>query len=249
MLNTDKKVVHWGKSCAQTTATKGNEKGGDIVFSLPKSVDLLHVRFYAKFHANTIMPSHFVKIQAIPKGFWPNAGRRPPGNKAFWTGIEPSKNGKWLFYTYWHKMRSWNNANGEPNHPPEGTGTSFYGNVFHPDNQKTVELDKWICVEAMLKANTPGKSDGAQAFWIDGKLLGHWKTGTPVGSFIRDKFVTSGPFNKSPAPFPGFEFRKNKSVQITSVVLQWYFSKSTQTNIVYFDDIVVATQYVGPLTL
>jgi hypothetical protein len=30
-----------------------------------------------------------------------------------------------------------------------------------------------ICAEFMLKHNTPGQSDGEQAFWIGGRLLGH----------------------------------------------------------------------------
>jgi hypothetical protein len=27
----------------------------------------------------------------------------------------------------------------------------------------------------MLQHNTPGKSDGEQAFWINGQLRGHWR--------------------------------------------------------------------------
>jgi hypothetical protein len=31
-------------------------------------------------------------------------------------------------------------------------------------------VDKWICIEARMKLNTPGASDGQMSLWIDGKL-------------------------------------------------------------------------------
>jgi hypothetical protein len=250
---TEKSAVHSGLACAQTTATRGKNTGGDIVCSIPRSVDQVYLRFYCKFHKDTILPGHFVKIRAYPEGFWPNAGTHPPGDKAFWVGIEPTKQKKWIFYSYWYKMKSWNNPDGSANNPPDGDGKSFYGNTHYADNQVPLVVGKWICVEVMVKANTPGKSNGELAFWIDGKLVGHWRPGAPSGSFIRDKFVTSGFFNKNPAPFTGFEFRKNDKVKINSINLQWWIPKNlaasskTDFNRVYFDDIVVAEKYIGPL--
>jgi len=105
----------------------------------------------------------------------------------------------------------------------------------------------------MIKANTPGKSDGEQAFWIDGQKIGHWKPGSPVGTWSKDKFVTSGPLNKDPKPFEGFDFRLVDSVKLNQIALQWYISErvaeggKTIKNIVYFDDVVVAKEYIGPI--
>jgi hypothetical protein len=248
----DPDIVHSGSACLQSTATRGKDTGGDVVFRFPRPVDQLYLRFYCRFHKDTVMPHHFVKLRAIPRGFWPNAGRRPPGDKAFWTGIEPTSKRTWHFYTYWHKMNSWQNWGGMPNNPPDGDGRSFYGNSFTPDDQKPFEREQWICVEAMIKANTPGKLDGEQAFWIDGQKIGHWKPGSPVGTWAKDKFVTSGPSNKDPKPFEGFDFRLVDSVKLNQFSLQWYISERVAEggeavkNSVYFDDVVVATEYIGP---
>ncbi len=248
----DAKIASSGSACLQSTATRGKDTGGDVVYKFPKGVEQVYLRFYCKFHKDTIMPHHFVKIRARPERFWGSAGKRPPGDKAFWTGIEPRSDRTWFFYTYWHKMRSWQNDGGIPNNPPDGDGRSFYGNGFWPDKQKPFERDEWICVEAMMKANTPGKSDGELAFWIDGEKIGHWRHGEPVGTWSRDKFVTSGPFYKNPKPFEGFDFRAVDSVKLNQIALQWYVSekvaKKSQVdkNIVYFDDVVVATKYIGP---
>ena len=106
-----------------------------------------------------------------------------------------------------------------------------------------------------MKANTVGKSDGELALWIDGRLLGWWKPGTPVGTWSRDKFQTSGPYNTKPVPFDGFDFRSSPNVTINQVMLQWYVSDrvtgnaKTDRNTIYFDDVVVATTYIGPMVM
>ncbi len=106
----------------------------------------------------------------------------------------------------------------------------------------------------MVKLNTTGKHDGEQAFWIDGKKVGHWGPGGPVGTWIRERFVTSGPFNKNPQPFEGFDWRSDERLKINKSTLQWYVSDraakggKSDKNIVYFDNYVIATKYIGPLT-
>ena len=249
-------LVHSGTSACQATATRGEDTGGEVTYHLAKGVDQLYLRFYCKFDKDTCWPHHFVKIRALAPGFDGNAGEVPPGDKGFWTGIEPLR-GTWRFYTYWHKMRGWNN-------PVEGSATNddgtpntgkndFYGNSFTPDGQPPVERDKWICVEAMVKANTVGKSDGEMAFWIDGKKTGDYRAGEPIGTWSRNIYVTSGPNNKKPAPFSGFDFRTDPELKINEIGLLWYVSeeyaaKGTATrNSVYFDDVVVATSYIGPM--
>ncbi len=252
----DERLTHSGSACVQTTATRGKDNGGDVVFTFPKACDQVYLRFYTKFHKDSIMPHHFVKIRARDvswKGYGRGAGYRPDGDKAFWTGIEPSKNRTWHFYTYWYKMRSFENPDGTTNTPPDGNGRSFYGNSFNPTDQTPFNRDEWICVEAMMKANTVGKSDGEKAFWINGEKIGHWRPGEPMGSWIRDKFTTAdNVFNRNPKPFEGFDFRSSGAVKIYQIDLQWYVSQKvaekseTDKNIVYFDDVVVATKYIGP---
>jgi hypothetical protein len=79
----------------------------------------------------------------------------------------------------------------------------------------------------MVEANTPGKSDGRQAMWLDGKLVGE---------------------------FNGIRWRDDPGVKVNCFWLQHYgydgsdptrqFHKARQA--VWFDDVVIATQYVGP---
>lgn len=247
--------AHSGRRCALATATRGVDQGGEIALVLPKGEDRLFVRFYCRFAPDTCWPHHFVKLRALAKGFDGAAGKAPPGDQGFWTGIEPLR-GTWRFYTYWHRMRGWNNPGREPGRNDDGTETTkendFYGNSFTPDGQPPVPKDRWICVEAMLQGNTVGTHDGAMAFWIDGVEVGRYGPGTPVGSWWRNVFVTSGDKNTHPAPFPGFDFRTTSALRVNEVALLWYVSdeyaaKCTATqNRVWFDDVVVATEYIGP---
>lgn len=247
----DSTNAYGGSSYLQTTATRGVNTGGDVVLRLSEGVDQLYLRFYTKFDKNTVMPHHFVKIRAFyPEPYWGNAGKRPRGDEAFWTGIEPNSESKWQFYTYWHEMHSWQTYEGKPN--PERGDNPYYGNVFRPDNQVSFEREEWICVEAMMKANTPGKYDGEMAFWINGVKQGEWKPGFPEGVWRSDKFLTSTDEDLPMQPFEGFNFRTNERVKINEISLQWYVSEkfakkgTVDENIVYFDDVVIATEYIGP---
>lgn len=247
----DETISNSGSKSLQTTATKGEDTGGDVIFKFPDARDEVYLRFYTKLHKDTVIPHHFVKIRAFkPEPYWGNAGQRPKGDEAFWTGIEPSRNHTWQFYTYWHKMRSWQTYAGIPD--TSRGPNPYYGNVFHPQGQEPFEREEWICVEAYMKANTPGKSDGEMAFWINGKKIGEWKPGTPTGTWRGAQFVTDGEENIDPKPFEGFEFRSDGSVKISEISLQWYVSQEVANrgdadkNIVYFDDVVIATEYIGP---
>ena len=155
-----------------------------------------------------------------------------------------------MFYTYWHEMRSWQRPDGRS----DGRPNAFYGNNFLADGQRPfVGRGRWICVEIRLRLNKIGRHDGEQALWIDGKKVGHWGPGFPSGSWIRDRFVTSGPWNKDPKPFGGFSWRTDERLLIHRVLLQWYVSDrvarkaKTDRNIVDFDNLVIATQYIGPV--
>ncbi len=247
-IETDPTVVHRGKASLKITATKGVDQGGTVSYKFSGQKQIF-LRFYTKFHKDTIMPHHFVKIRAIKSGFWPNAGQKPPGGSGFWTGLEPTQKLIWHFYTYWHEMHSWQTVAGLP----DGRPNPYYGNGFTPAGQSAIVRDVWICAEAMLKANTVGQYDGEQAFWIAGKKVGHYRKGEPVGNWVRDGFVSWGPYFKpsTAKPFEGYNWRTSSSLQINEVFLQWYQSSShvaswpATYNIVYFDDVVVAKKYIG----
>lgn len=252
----DPKVVHTGNNSAQITATRGKDVGGALIYRWEKGVDRLYFRFYCRFHEETCHPHHFANIGANCPGRETegHAGSRPKGHEGFSTTIEPpSPDRDWILYTYWQEMHSWQNEDGSPNNPPDGDGRSFYGNVFNPlKKTNNFERGKWICVEFMLKANTPSKYDGEQAVWINGKKTMHWKTGCIEGTWFRDKFRISGNFNTNPKPFEGYNWRSEANLKINRINLQWYVSDralkeaTVDRNIVHFDNVVIATEYIGP---
>jgi hypothetical protein len=247
-----------GKHSLRMTATKGKNDGGHLWKLFDHGVDTMYARFYVKFAKDHPYVHHFVKIGAWSNSpRWPQgeAGKRHDGLRSFQTGIEPESGygkydppGAWHFYTYWQDMRSWQGPQ----------GTSFYGNGFAPEKPAQIPRDRWQCVEFMVKANsTPEASE--QAFWIDGVQLGRWAPGTPSGTWKRDRFDAG-----AGEPFPGYRWRADVNLKPNVFWLLYYleqvFSGEEQyqnhtgaqmnQNVtqVWFDHVVVATSYIGPLS-
>ncbi len=254
----DKNISHSGDMCAQITAKKNVDTGGDLKIKWEQGVDECYMRVYVRFDGNTLMPHHFINLGGHTPSYkyrWGgSAGLRPPGGKngAFGTTLEPPKgeNSKWKFYTYWHEMHSWQTPHGAS----DGRKNAYYGNNFYMKEGPVLQRGEWICLELMIKLNTIGKRNGEQAFWINGKKIGHWKPGSPEGTWIRDQFRTFGQWNKSPRPFEGFSWRTQDLLKINQATLQWYLSDDqswpkmkADKNTVYFDDMVIATKYIGPM--
>ena len=68
----------------------------------------------------------------------------------------------------------------------------------------------------------PGKPDGEQAMWIDGKLLGHWR---------------------------GINWRKADGLKANALTLESYVTDRwtrNPVNTVYFDNLIIAREYIGP---
>lgn len=254
----DDNIAFTGKGCVQITATKNVDEGGDVKIHWSEGVDTCYMRVYVRFEKDTLMPHHFINVSGFNNSYkyrWGgSAGLRPPGgqNGKVSTTLEPPKDesGKWKFYSYWHEMRSWQTPEGKS----DGRKNAFYGNVFSMEESPVIVRDEWICCEIMIKLNTPKAYDGEQAFWINGKKIGHWKTGSPEGTWLRENFRTFSKWNTSPKPFEGFNWRTDKSLKINNVTLQWYLSKNqswpkmkVDKNTVYFDNLVIATEYIGPM--
>jgi hypothetical protein len=213
-----------GTHSLKVTATLGENTGGGVTKWF-ESADRLFVRFCVKFHEDCGYTHHLVRLRANKglqgKDKWSGfgqAGLKPQGDERFTTGMEPwgadgkfPPPGKWNFYTYWKDMK------------PSGDG-KHWGNSFmrHGQDQPAIPRDKWICVEFMVKHNTPGEANGEQAFWIDGELTGHWT---------------------------GFEWRTTPALWANSLAVESYVTDrwtKNPVNIVFFDNVVVARDYIGP---
>jgi hypothetical protein len=207
-----------GRRCLKVTAQLGENQGGGVTKWFEPAD-----RVYVRFDAGCDYVHHFVTLRAN-KGLrggdkWSGfggAGLRPAGDERFSTALEPWGNwarwpapGKWNFYSYWHEMQV----------SPDG---KYWGNSFLPDGQEPIAKARWICAEFMLKHNTPGMPDGEQAYWIDGKLVGHWR---------------------------GINWRKTAGLKANALTLESYvtdrWTKNPQ-NVVYFDNAVIAREYIGP---
>lgn len=211
-----------GNRSLRVTASLGKNTGGGFTKWF-ESENRLFIRFYTKFDENCDYVHHFCTLRANKSlqggerwsGFG-GAGERPAGDERFSTAIEPWGNwgkwnppGRWNFYSYWHTMKA----------SPDG---KYWGNGIRPTLQPNIERGEWICVEFMIKHNTPGMDDGEQAYWIDGELWGHWT---------------------------GFNWRTSPTLFANAFTLESYvtdrWTKQAE-NIVYFDNVVIAKEYIGP---
>lgn len=211
-----------GKRSLKVTAILGENMGGGFTKWFESS-DQLFIRFYTKFDPACDYVHHFATLRANKSlqggdrwsGFG-GAGNLPDGDERFSTAIEPwghwgewQPPGRWNFYSYWHTMKP----------SPDG---KYWGNGFRPVTQANIERGKWICVEMMIKHNTPGKDDGEQAYWIDGELCGHWR---------------------------GINWRTSPTLFANAFTLESYVTDrwtKQRESIVYFDNVVVAKEYIGP---
>jgi hypothetical protein len=215
-------AAHLGRRCVRVEAHLGADTGGGFTKWF-EPADTVFIRFYTRFDPACDYVHHFVTLRANRSlrggdkwsGFG-GAGNKPEGGERFSTAIEPwgdwAKNpppGKWNFYSYWHEMKP----------SPDG---KYWGNSFAAADSTPIPRDRWICVEFMLKHNTPGERDGEQAFWIDGALLGHWK---------------------------GIAWRKTTALKANALTLESYITDrwtKHPVNVVSFDNVVIARRYIGP---
>lgn len=221
--------------------------------------DRLFARYYVKFAEDCGVLHHFGTCIGgnLPATPWPvvRAGEAPDGARGFWSGIEPyGDSWTWDYYTYWCGMRG---------SPPRGRkwGNSF---IRNPDHK--VIRNRWICIEHMIRMNSPEKVDGEQALWIDGMLVSHLGAGFPSGLWTYDKFTpgrggegvrwddTAGKPERFTTPdggepFRGFRWRTAPELNINFVWLYIYTERPAGHRIcVWFDHVVLATDYIGPLT-
>lgn len=235
-----------------------NERGGF-------GYDQLFFRFYMKFNREHAPIHHYGSglVGFHPPTSWPQgrAGLRPVGDERWTTQVEPGDLSSWYFYTYWQGMGG---------SPPRG---QTWGNTFEIGvPPRTVAKDQWLCLEVMVKMNDVGDTNGEQAYWLDGKLsrnadgqvTSYLGKGFPsAGTWTYDKFKpyasergiawsdqqSRGVPVEGGRPFPGFAWRNTPELNVNAIWLYRYMSQPEQgTSKVWWDHLVVAKKYIGPLT-
>jgi predicted amidohydrolase len=241
-----------GRRSLRVTATPGENTGGHLYKRLPRGVEKLHARFYVKFPEDAGYVHHFVALGGYnPPTDWPQggAGERPRGDDRLYVGIEPHGDygrfqppGAWSFYDYWHEMKQ--SADGK-----------YWGNAIRPETPLPVPKGRWQCVEVMVKLNAaPDTADGELTLWLDGKRVMHVTTGTPRGPWSGMGFQLP---TRGGTPFEGFRWRTSRDLQLNWFWLLHYVTEHAarqnrvdtpkHSSPVFFDDIVLATEYIGPL--
>ena len=243
-LSTDVPQESAGKHSLLMTHTGGKGTGGHLYRRLLPGYEQLYVRFYVKFDPDCFPIHHFVHVGGYnPPTPWPQggAGIRPVGNERFTTGVEPyGQMWRWDFYSYWMAMRS-------------SPDNKSWGHDFINDENLKVHRGKWICVELMMKMNNPAtEQNGRQALWIDGKpwskdgqIISHLGKGFPKGKWVWDSFIP----DPNGVPFEGFQWRNTDDLKLNFLWLLLYITESPPGHVskVWFDDIVVAKKYIGPM--
>jgi hypothetical protein len=147
--------------------------------------------------------------------------------------------------------------------PPRG---QTWGNSFIGNPRLKVERGRWICIELTVKMNDPEDSNGEMALWIDGEQVSHLGKGFPNGKWVFDKFMPgeggdgvrwndaiAAPERfdvpNSGRPFEGFRWRTARELSLNYLWVYLYITQAPAGHVsrVWFDDIVVATEHIGPI--
>jgi hypothetical protein len=237
-LTSDKPPASAGTRALKITGVGGSNDGGHLFAPLPQGQKRLFVRYYVKYASNHTYHHSSAWIGGYnPSTSWPQggAGTRPSGNDRFSVGFEPvDPNLSYDFYAYWMRMHI------------SGDGM-YWGNHLINDQSLRAPL-QWTCVEVMVQLNDPvGSYNGELAVWINGDQITHLGPGYPNGIW------GGGGFHADPAgaPFEGFQWRNDQNLLINWIWLEHYVTDEPAGSVspIWYDDVVVATEYIGPISL
>jgi hypothetical protein len=217
----------------------GVNNGGHLYKQISPGVDdTLYVRYYIKYPTTGRYSHNGIWVGGYnPPIPWPNpqAGLKPAGNDRFAAAAEQnSVTMTFDHYDYWMDMR-------------QSLDGNYWGNVLLNDPNVKGASGKWMCVEQMVKLNTPvSASNGEHAIWIDGARISHVGEGFPNGSWSGGTFTQSS----TGTPFPGLRWRSDPSLNINYIWLQNYAPDDPAGffSSMKFAHVVAAKSYVGCLS-
>jgi hypothetical protein len=212
------------KSLRMRMPQTGGEVSNAIVKDLSTTRDKLHLRVYARYAPN------FSGVSSAHNGLrmsgkYSGPGRYPNGSDFFLVTIENSRSGSDPEPGYTHAYvyhPEQDDAYGEHWFPDGSTanGGQNFGQYFVARPKVNPARGQWICFEIMVQLNTPGSRDGRVAVWQDGSLVADWVN---------------------------LRFRDVSSLKIDQIQLENGGQASSQVNDKWYDNLVVATSYIGPI--
>lgn len=217
---TGKAIARGGRS-AKVQLRKDGHEDVTWVKRFKPGYDELHMRYYVRYGPDYGYHGHGgggFMADAGAGGF-KGAGKAPEGDKHFWATLEPIGPRDWKPPGALIFYAYWWKMK------PDGRG-NYWGNWFRPTPDQVPKRETWVCVEWRVKANTAGKDDGELDGWIDGKQCGK---------------------------FRDINWRSSDALKVNRVQLSLWLEPASYarlgggtTRTVWYDDVVVATKYIGP---
>ena len=231
-VNRNLSHVHSGRQSIQISHPTPRTHGADIELAVQ---DTLFVRYYMKFQA-TFPGSHHtgMVIRGGEAGSLLDnpTGTRPNGTNHFvatfdhlspmqeWGSAE-NDNSPGYSYNYLYHMDQVSEYGDILLPIGRENGGGLFDEAFVPRSNFVPERDRWYGFEPMVQVNTPGVKNGRLALWVDGELI---------------------------ADHPHRRFRTVDTIQARVVSLSSNSSRIDPNKTIWYDDIVVATEYIGPMT-
>jgi hypothetical protein len=238
-IATESANIHGGqKALEMTVPQQSAELSNSVARMLSQEQDVLFMRYYSRFdpgwdqvgssHNGGCLSAHyFINGQATP-------GVPANGTNKYLATFEDGRfesavptPGPLNIYIYWPEQAD----NYGDHFFPSGTvlpfsstrsGAATFGPDFVSRPDVTPDLGRWYCYEFMVKANTPGLRDGRIACWVDGRLI---------------------------ADFPNLRLRDVSTLKMDRAELMLHIhSNTTRVNKKWYDDVVVAKSYIGPMS-
>jgi hypothetical protein len=236
-ITTDVANVYAAKQAIEFTLPQQTAELSDGVDKdLSPERDVLFLRYYSKFmppydvvgssHNGAGISAHYFgpNNQATP-GVPANGTNKFLVNLENWRGdASTASPGQFNVYVYHPEQRSqWGDHFFPTGLVSPNTSLPFdFGPNFVARPDVIQALDRWYCYELMVKANTPGHRDGRIAAWLDGVLVMDFMN-------LRFRDVASLTINRFGM---GLHIGSNPN----GVAKKWY------------DNVVAATSYIGPMT-
>lgn len=210
-----------GKRSAKVQLRKDGHEDVTLVKWLKPGHDELFMRHYVRYGDDYGYHGHGGSgfMADAGRGGFKGAGLAPDGDKFFWATLEPIGPRQWDPPGALIFYAYWwkMKADGRGKH---------WGNWFQPQPDQVPRLETWVCVEWRVKANTAGRDDGELDCWIDGIKCGE---------------------------FRNINWRSSDSLKVNKVQLSLWLEPAGydrmgggSTRTVWYDDVVVATEYIGP---
>jgi FG-GAP-like repeat len=212
------------------------EVGLGLVKLISPNQPKLFCRAYFRYDSNFSLPLESSHKGIRMSGQYPFPCRGTPRDGTGWFDftLQNDAAGAWKpgevtpgyghIYAYW-PLQQWVGGCGDHWYPT-GDGFPWQQNPsqypdFSPLANFNVPRGQWFCYELMVKVNDIGQRNGEVKVWKDGVVV---------------------------ADFPDLFVRSVSDLLIDTLVIPMHEQHSTKVNRVWLDNVVIATDYIGPIS-